>query len=100
MKLRICGKNYDVIDCERNALQTLSGEINYNKLTIHIDKTLNKQQYDDTLLHEMIHGISTTCELDLTEKQVGILSSMLYGALVDNYECFTSKLVEANDAPF
>lgn len=74
-RLTILGKQYQVkmVDTEE-----YNGKINVNKATIWIRRDLSKQQQEDTLLHEVIHAISSELSLDLTERQVRVLATTLY----------------------
>ena len=56
--------------------------------TIKIDKRAPLEMQQETLLHEIVHGIVSASGLDdvITEKRVLLLARSLYGVLMDNPE--------------
>jgi hypothetical protein len=85
--VRILGKDYLIKD--NYCLDTfgLTGRVELVKSTIEICPDLSRQEWAETLLHEIIHAIdlSTSAGDDsLTESQVTRISALLYATLVDN----------------
>lgn len=61
------------------------GKILYLQRVIYIDNSLTPRQKANTLLHEILHGISTDyLETELSEKQVEVLTNMLSTVIIDN----------------
>lgn len=60
------------------------GEINYNDLCIYINNTCNENEQKITLIHEVLHGISDTFDIGLSEEQVEKLGKGLFTVLTDN----------------
>lgn len=66
-----------------------AGEFNPGAMTIHILKGMGRDQTEDTLLHEIIHAISSICmksTKELTEVQVDLLATQLRDTLTRNPE--------------
>ena len=59
------------------------GYIDYNKQTIFL-KTEFPLKQQETLLHEMIHGLSEFSNIGLSERQVGALANCLIMVMQDN----------------
>jgi len=58
MKVSICGIPHTVIECEdKFDVDCHFGMIDFKKCEIHINKDLSKEHKEETLCHEMIHGI-------------------------------------------
>ena len=59
MKVNICGIPHEIVDCEDSftADATHFGEIDYQKCTIKINKNMAVEAQEETIIHEMIHGI-------------------------------------------
>ena len=60
------------------------GLIYYDDNVIMINNQYKKGQQEETLIHEILHGISTMYELDLSEEQVTMLAKALYITIKDN----------------
>ena len=86
-KIRAFGRNLTVVyqpelrDEEGNPL---CGQWILDELTIEADPTQHSINLQDTLLHELVHAISDLADLELTERQVLVLSTSLLGILLDN----------------
>lgn len=59
MKINICGIPHEVIECEDSFVATAIhfGEIDYKKCVIKIASDMSKEQKEETLCHEILHGI-------------------------------------------
>lgn len=77
--IKILGKTFTVKthsdDCAFRE-KTL-GYIHTTKLVLELDGKQHPAQLKDTILHEIIHGISDLASLELTERQTEVLASML-----------------------
>ena len=82
MKVNICGIPHEVIYCNDNFnLDTHFGQIDYGKATIRISKDVSKEQQDEALCHEILHGILVHIgkeELSQNEEFVTCLSNAIY----------------------
>lgn len=84
-RLRIGARWYDVeINKPRTDDRNAYGFIVYAESKIVIDGDVEQQKAEQTLLHEVIHGISHALELGMKEHNVQSLSEMLYLFLKDN----------------
>jgi len=82
-KIKICGIDYDVIT-EKFDNESLYGTSNERIAKITLNQNVNGQVREETFLHEVVHVINWVSEVGLNEKQVSILSRLLYQALNDN----------------
>jgi ssRNA-specific RNase YbeY (16S rRNA maturation enzyme) len=59
MKVNICGIPYEVLECKDSfsADATHFGEIDYKACKIRINKDMATEAKEETICHEMIHGI-------------------------------------------
>jgi hypothetical protein len=58
MKVNICGITHEVIECDDKFDADLHfGQIDYKACEIRINKDVNEQEKQETLCHEMVHGI-------------------------------------------
>lgn len=59
MNVKICGIPHKVIECEDNfnANAAHFGQIDYKACEIRINKDMSQESKDETLCHEMVHGI-------------------------------------------
>lgn len=58
MTVNICGIPHKVIECEDSFnVDTHLGQIDYKACEIRINKDMSQENKDETLCHEMIHGI-------------------------------------------
>lgn len=56
--VKICGIPHKVIYCEDSFnMDTHFGQINYGKCVIKLNKDLPKEAMEETLVHEILHGI-------------------------------------------
>ena len=94
--IQIIGNSYTVQyinkeDAEHNFFnqsERLMGDCNYQDLIIRVDASMNKQQQDSTLLHEILHAVSDALAIELTENQVKRLESGLMSVLKSNKNLF------------
>jgi hypothetical protein len=59
--------------------------------SIYVARQATIEAMEETLLHEILHGVADACHESLTEEQVYRLSRALYGAGVKSSIKFTSK---------
>lgn len=86
-ELHIFGKLYTVKESPDCGLDPrLQGAINYQKATITIGADLAEGVKQETVLHEIVHGIEHEMQLELTEKQVGALSVGIWAFVQANPE--------------
>jgi hypothetical protein len=90
-KIRVIGKDYKVISTNR--IEHF-GECCHGKLKIKINRRQDKQQLKDTVVHEILHAIDYSMQLDLEEHQVHTMATGLHAVLSDNPE-FSKWLVES-----
>jgi len=58
MKVNICGIPHTVIECEDYFdVDTHFGQIDYKACEIRVNKNMAKEAKEETICHEMIHGI-------------------------------------------
>lgn len=58
MKVNICGLPHEVVEKEDSFnIDCHFGQINYKDLTIKINKDMPQAIKDETICHEMVHGI-------------------------------------------
>lgn len=60
------------------------GETNLKKTTIALDSNMSKQRTDQTLVHEIVHGIFEEAGFEQDEDKVNRLGIVLYQVLQDN----------------
>jgi len=85
-QLKILGKTYKVEIVEPDSLNhnpNLGTVTTVNNI-ISINANQAEENKAEVLLHEVIHAISDSVKLDLTEQQVTALASCLYGFFNDN----------------
>lgn len=67
------------------------GQINYKKSKITIDSNLDKQRENQTLVHEIVHGLFMESGIKDNEDTVNRLGIVLYQVLTDNDFSFLRK---------
>ena len=82
MKVNICGIPHKVIYCKDEFnTDTHYGQIDYGKAVIKISEDVSREQQDEALCHEILHGILVHIgkdELSQDESFVQCLSNALY----------------------
>lgn len=83
MIVNICGVPHKVIECEDNfnADATHFGQIDYKACEIRINKDMPQESKDETLCHEMVHGMLIHMgydQLSQDEKFVQALGNAIY----------------------
>jgi len=94
-KIKVCGSVFDVkyvSDIVGNDNSPLWGEIQYDEMVIKIDKDLHIRQQTKSLLHEIVHAISSEHMLDWNEKMVIKMTNIFQGILIDNKQFFKDVL--------
>ena len=83
MKVNICGMLHKVIKCPDlfDADGTHYGQIDYGKCEIRINDGISKENFEETLCHEMLHGILVHIgrgDLSADEALVQALANAIY----------------------
>ena len=83
-KIKIGGHVFDLEFVKGDIIPTNDGDISwkYNKIRISTETSVSNQKV--TLLHEIIHAISSMYNLKLSEQSVQIISENLLQVIVDN----------------
>lgn len=84
LKLKILGKPFQVKWLTDGLDPELNGECDSDKQVISVRDGQPLEQEQDTLLHELIHGIDEAVDARLTESQVKRLATALLATLKDN----------------
>ena len=83
--VRIIGKTYGISYVNGKPLDDDDlGEFDPFKQRISVRESQPLEQEQDTVLHEVIHAISHEADINLQEKQVRPLATILLGILKDN----------------
>lgn len=88
-KVKIGWKEYGVKLVEtqqtlKSGAKECYGEIFYDEKVIHINKSYDVEQQEETLIHEVLHGIEEMYSLELGEETVTRLAQAMYTVLKDN----------------
>jgi hypothetical protein len=88
-KVKIGGIEYSVEEKEVviiNGNSNYSGKIDYHQATIEILKDSPEQRKEETLIHEILHGVfyESGCVIEDEEEIVSKASRVLYQVLKDN----------------
>ena len=84
----VCGVDYKILEgsdpqihAEHNPkkFKLVRGAVNPFPSIIVLSSDMGKSQKETTLLHEVIHAVDDGQDVGLTEDQVGLLASGLYG---------------------
>jgi hypothetical protein len=86
--VRIGGKDYDIIKTNLAFTDSLQGQISYGELKIRLEESLPKQNEEEVLLHEIIHGVFNHMCIEQDEELVTKLANGLYQVLKDNPSLF------------
>lgn len=84
--------------------EELCFEPRYQGRTSHINSqimvavNLSLLQFQDTLLHEIIHCMNEVTQNSMSEKQVGRLSTILLQVIKDNPEIFKYFMEDGNES--
>ena len=85
-QIKINGKKYQLLPLEDDPHKepNLCGKVDSHNSLIYLDYTLDKQQLNETILHEAIHVISDDFGLNLSENKVKTLAVSIYSLIVNN----------------
>ena len=90
MRIKIGSREYMVDFESAFDSEDIDGSINYTKSTIHISKHLSSDYVKETLLHEVLHGISDDAKLyeffdeSVIEKFITVFTPRLLQTFRDN----------------
>lgn len=88
MELKILASEYEVIEVEQiDKNRRVLGEIDYTEQTIKLEKDLPKELKNETLIHEILHGILEKLgydDINNDEQKVQSIASTLYCVLKEN----------------
>lgn len=92
-KIKIGSMEYDVIKTDKPILldgQVCNGIIDYENLFIEISTNRATQKQEETLMHEILHGIMHERNLILEDEEMVVeeISKGLYQVIKDNPEIF------------
>lgn len=91
-KVKIGCFQYDVIEVENvSRFESRKGEIDFFNRVIKIDSGMTYQDKQESLFHEIIHGIDEFMNIGLEEAQVKKLGAALAMVLTDNPGLFGSS---------
>lgn len=83
--VRIAGLDFAVaIETSEDFTDEMFGQIDHRRRLIRLSDRVTPEQHRATLLHEILHGVDTACDTELTEHQVSALSRGLFAVLRDN----------------
>lgn len=83
--IKIGYKVYRIEECEpKLTIEDYYGTIEYNDEKIYLRNSNSEEQNEQTLLHEVLHGVSEFYLLGMDEKQVTLLANALFTVLKDN----------------
>lgn len=85
-EVKIGWKKYGIVSAGEalNSGGALYGQIDYDRQTITLRETNTGEQDEETLIHEVLHGISDMYGMEMTEDFVAKLSNVVYTFLKDN----------------
>lgn len=85
-KVRIAGRDFEIRYVKDDLNSGNNGYCHHDQGFLSIADDLKPLEEIDTVLHETMHSISNTFDLDLTERQVLVLATVLVGVFQDNPE--------------
>lgn len=87
--VRIGPMRYAVKDVEGLAERGYIGQCNSVSCEIHLEPTQHPAKKRATLFHEILHAVSDTYDIKLTERQVNLLEAGLLNLFDDNPDLLT-----------
>lgn len=85
--IRILGKPYTIREFPSNGTnEDTYGSCDEAKQEILIREGLVKEMRQDTVLHEVFHGIDYAMDSKMSEKQIGLLATGFLAVIKDNPE--------------
>lgn len=88
--IKICGLDYKINYIDDNSrTDVCMGRCDTKMLEINISAGMPIQNRELTIVHEVVHIISETLGLGMTEKQVMAVSASLYPVILDIAACKT-----------
>ena len=88
MKIKICGIDYEVCYRTNEEMSGHLGLADFNGQKISINSNHTKQTQEIALIHEILHIVSDSYGLNLSEHQVKILTHGLISVYKDNSNIF------------
>ena len=74
----VMGTAYRIEELAPELMEDNEGEVSCGAQLITLDITMGKQRKEQRLIHEVLHIIELNLLLNMTEKQVAIVSEILY----------------------
>lgn len=84
MTIKICGLSYQILTKSSDEMQGNIGLANFNTQEISINETFSKQTQHVAKMHEVLHILSDSYNLQLSESQVKYLTHALVAFIEDN----------------
>ena len=74
-RVKICGIPYEIKECQENLSDGACGQIDYRQQTIAINQAMKKEYKEQTIIHEMVHGMLVCIgRNDLSDDEVFVQS--------------------------
>ena len=86
IKILVNGKHVDLLKDDRLQYENLLGRCEWSSQRVTYASNQAPQTLVDTILHEVVHFISKETDIDLSERQTGVITSMLLGFMSTNPE--------------
>lgn len=94
-KVKVGGLVYDVSFEERlldDENTKVYGIIDYNNLTIKLEKLYSQQKNEQSLWHEIVHAICVEYNVEIEDEDVDRIGCGLYQVIKDNPDLVNDKL--------
>lgn len=85
-KIRIAGIDYAITHTKTPEIENVLAFIDFNRNIIQVNSNFPQETQQQSLLHEIAHGVSYAYGVNLTEEQVGAFSRGFYAVMKDNPE--------------
>lgn len=85
MEVKICQIPYQVSECSENFGDGYCGEIDYRKQLIRINQDMAPEYKEQTLIHEIVHGILTCIGRDDLTNDETFVQSLANGIYTSSF---------------
>jgi len=82
--IKICGVDFKVIYKSSRDMPMDLGSCHTNIQELWVNESNTEETSTNVILHEVIHALSDMYDLDMTERQVNVLTTVLIGFSRDN----------------